>query len=191
MAPLRLGTLPESNPSACLSLACHPVCIMFRFFFRANRLLFLFLILPLLAACSNPADHDDDHDDHAEAHGIRLLSGSTTFYQVLEGEVSCSSAPCGIPVSIGQRLTGIEVQFLDEEGHEIHAEDLGNEFTMSFTVGTPGLALVEQSGRFGLNMTGVVAGTTTMQVLLNHDGHADLTSPPLSDANAIRITVAP
>lgn len=161
------------------------------FFFRANRFLFALLILPLLVACSNPADHDDDHDDHAEAHGIRLVQGSTVFYQVLEGQVSCLATPCGVPVTIGQNLTGIEVQFLDEEGHEIHAEDLGSEFTMSVTVGSPGLALVEQVGRFGLRMTGVVAGSTTMQVVLNHDGHADLTTPPLSDANAVRITVAP
>ncbi|MDA0875467.1 MAG: hypothetical protein O3C45_10465 [Bacteroidetes bacterium] len=164
---------------------------MYRFLFRANRLLFLFLILPLLAACSNPADHDDDHDDHADAHGIRLVSGSTTFYQVLEGEVSCSNAPCGITLPVGQSLAGIEVQFLDEEGNEIHAEDLESNFTMSFSVGSPGLAVVEQVGRFGLTMRGVVAGTTAMQVVLNHDGHADLTTPPLSDANAVRLTVAP
>lgn len=164
---------------------------MYRFSFRANRLLFLLLILPLLAACSNPADHDDHDEDHAEAQGIRLVRGSVTLYQVLNGQISCSAAPCGVSVSIGQNLTDIEVQFLDENGGEIHSEDLGTEFTMSYSVGSPGLALVEQVGRFGLKMTGVAAGSTAMQVVLNHDGHADLTTPPLSDASAIRVTVAP
>ena len=164
---------------------------MSRRIFRHHRFLSVFLILPLLAACSNPVDSHDEHEDHAEAQGIRLVSGSTTHYQVLKGLVTCPAAPCGVALTIGQPLSGIEVQFLDENGAEIHAEDLSPEFTLSFSVASPGLALVEQEGRFGLKMTGVTSGSTTMQVVLNHDGHADLTTPPLSDAGAVQLTVSP
>jgi hypothetical protein len=159
--------------------------------FKSTRLLFTALLLPalFLTACSdNPADHDDDHD-HAEAEGLQILQGSTVLYQVLEGEVTCDTAPCGIQVAVGQSLNGLEVAFIDHDGDEIHAEDLSDEFSMSFNVVSPGLVVVEPNGRFGLNVRGVVAGSTRMQVLLNHDGHADLTSPPVSDASAITITV--
>ncbi|NBW93599.1 MAG: hypothetical protein EBR20_04400 [Bacteroidetes bacterium] len=164
-------------------------------FFRASSLFSVVFALLFLTACdSNPADHDDhdhdhDHDEHAEAEGIQILNGSAVLYQVLEGEVTCDVAPCGISVPAGQSLTGLEVAFIDHDGDEVHSEDLGDEFNMSFTVVNPAVAIVEQNGRFGLNVRGTVSGTTAMQVLLNHNDHADLTSPPVSDASAIQIRV--
>lgn len=162
---------------------------MFRSHFRANLL--LFLIVPLMAACTNPVSSHDDHDEHAEAQGIRLVSGSTILYQVLEGQVSCTAAPCGLTVAQGQSLTDIVVEFLDANGLEIHEEDLGPEFTMTFTLGSSTVAEVTQTDRFALSVSGVASGSTAFHVVLNHNGHADLTTPPLSDANAIRITVTP
>jgi len=158
--------------------------------FRAASLFSVVFALLFLSACdSNPADHDDDHEEHAEAEGIQILQGSTVLYQVLEGEVTCDAAPCGITLGAGQTLTGLEVVFIDHDGDEVHAEDLGSEFDMSFSVVSPATAVVEANGRFGLNVTGVAAGTTRMQVQLNHNGHADLTSPPVSDDRALVITV--
>ena len=154
---------------------------------------FFLALFVFLAGCdSNPADHDDDdqdHDEHAEAEGIQILNGSAVLYQVLEGEVTCDTAPCGISVAAGQTLTDLEVAFIDHDGDEVHSDDFGNEFSFAFSVVSPGIAVVEQNGRFGLNVTGVVVGTTRMQVQLNHNGHADLTSPPVSDDSAILITV--
>ena len=159
-------------------------------FFQAASLFSVAFALVFLTACdSNPADHDDDHEDHAAAEGIQILNGSTVLYQVLEGDVTCAAAPCGISVAAGQSLTGLEVAFIDHEGNEVHSEDFGSEFDMSFSVVSPGIAVVEANGRFGLNVTGVVPGSTRMQVQLNHDGHADLTSPPVSDDRALTITV--
>ena len=161
-------------------------------FFQAASLFSVAFALVFLTACdSNPADHDDDHDhdEHAEAEGIQILNGSTVLYQVLEGEVTCDTPPCGIALAAGQSLTGLEVAFIDDDGDEVHSEDLGSEFDMSFSVVSPGIAVVEANGRFGLNVTGVVPGSTRMQVQLNHDGHADLTSPPVSDDRALTITV--
>lgn len=162
------------------------------FFLRKAPVAFTLAIFVFLAGCdSNPADHDDDHehDEHAEAEGIQIVNGSAVLYQALEGEISCDSAPCGITVAAGQALNGLEVAFVDHDGDEVHSEDLGDEFSMSFSVSSPGNVVVEQNGRFGLNVRGVVAGTSRLQVQLNHDGHADLTSPPLSDDTAILITV--
>jgi len=159
-------------------------------FFQAASLFSVAFALVFLTACdSNPADHDDDHEDHAAAEGIQILNGSTVLYQVLAGDVTCAAAPCGISVAAGQSLTGLEVAFIDHEGNEVHSEDFGSEFDMSFSVVSPGIAVVEANGRFGLNVTGVVPGSTRMQVQLNHDGHADLTSPPVSDDRALTITV--
>lgn len=148
------------------------------------------LSLLFLSACSsNPADHDDDHDEHAEAHGVQLVHGGAVLYQVLEGQVSCDAAPCGVQLAVGQQLNDIEVAFFDEDGDELHGEDLGSEFTMTFTLANGSIAAVVAADRFGLNMTGSTVGTTAMQVVLNHDGHADLTTPPLTDAGAIQVTV--
>jgi len=151
---------------------------------------FLLSAFVILTGCdSNPADHDDDHEEHAEVEGIQVLDGTTVLYQALDGNISCDAAPCGITVSTGQALNGLEVAFIDHDGDEVHSEDLDDEFSLSFTVASPGIAVVEQNGRFGLNVTGVVPGTTRMQVQLNHDGHADLTSPPVSNSDALLITV--
>lgn len=157
---------------------------------RKSSLAFFLVAFVILAGCGdNPADHDDDHEEHAEAEGIQILNGSTVLYQVLEGEVTCDAAPCGVSVAAGQSLSGLEVAFIDHDGDEIHAEDLDDEFDLSFSVVNTATAVVEQNGRFGINVRGVAAGTTRMQVQLNHNGHADLTSPPVSDSNAILITV--
>ena len=154
---------------------------------------FFLALFVFLAGCdSNPADHDDDdhdHDEHAEAEGIQILNGSAVLYQVLEGEVTCDTAPCGISVAAGQTLTGLEVAFIDHDGDEVHSDDFSDEFSLAFTVVAPATANVELNGRFGLNVSGVAAGTTRLQVQLNHNGHADLTSPPVSDDQAILITV--
>jgi hypothetical protein len=160
------------------------------FLYRAKSLFSIAFALLFLTACSsNPAGHDDDHDEYAEVEGIQILQGTAVLYQVLEGDVSCDSSPCGVSVAAGQTLSGLEVAWIDHDGDEVHSEDLDTEFTLGFSVVSPGTAVVEQNGRFGLNITGVVPGTTAMQVQLNHDGHADLTSPPASDASAIQITV--
>ena len=167
--------------------------IMSLFTLRKSSLAFFLAAFVVLAGCDdNPADHDDhdhDHDDHAEVEGIQILDGDAVLYQVLEGEVTCDTAPCGITVAAGQTLTALEVAWVDHDGDEVHSEDLDDEFSLGFSVVNPAVAIVEQNGRFGLNVRGVVAGTTAMQVQLNHDGHADLTSPPVSNASALQITV--
>ncbi len=170
-----------------------PVRTMKSTFFGASSLFSIVFALFFLTACSdNPADHDDDHDDHAEAEGIQILQGATVLYQVLEGVVTCDTAPCGITLASGQSLTGLEVAFIDDDGDEVHSEDLEeDEYSLAFSVDNAAVATVEQNGRFGLNIQGVAAGTTRMQVQLNHDGHADLTSPPMSDERALTITVTP
>ena len=161
------------------------------FTLRKSSLAFFLAAFFVLAGCDdNPADHDDhDHDDHAEAEGIQILDGDAVLYQVLEGEVTCDASPCGITVAAGQTLTALEVAFIDHDGDEIHSEDLDDEFSLGFSAVNSAVAVVEQNGRFGINVRGVAAGTTAMQVQLNNDGHADLTSPPTTNAGALQITV--
>ena len=160
--------------------------------FRKASIAFFLSLFVVVSGCdSNPADNDDDHDHdvHAEVEGIQIVNGSDVLYQALEGEITCDTAPCGIFVAAGQSLNGLEVAFIDHDGDEVHSEDLTDEFSLGFSVVSPGIAVVEQNGRFGLNVTGVTVGSTRMQVQLNHNGHADLTSPPVGDESAILITV--
>lgn len=145
----------------------------------------------MLFGCdSNPVD--DDHDgDHADAHGFSLLVGQAEVYRVLEGAVTCDADPCGIDVGVGQTVV-VETGFLAEDGDEVHAEDLGAEYTLAGETADTGVARFTRTaadGRFGFRIEGVAAGTTRLQLRLLHNDHADLTTPPLTDADAIIVRV--
>lgn len=156
--------------------------------FRATFVLPLCAIFFLTACSDNPASHDDDHEDHADAHGAELIVGNSVVYRVLEGEVSCDTAPCGISTVVGE-ATEVQVRFIDDDGDEVHEEDLEEGFTMTFSVNPPGVAVVEPVGDWGLRVTGVIAGSSVMQIQLNHEGHPDFITPPLENDGAIVIEV--
>lgn len=157
---------------------------------RATFALMLFSFLFLTACKDNPVGSDDHDDDHAEANGIELVRDGNVIYRVQEGVVSCDASPCGIFLQPGQATSDLEVHFIDADGDEMHAEDLEEGFTMSFSVDSPGVALVEQTGDWTIRVTGIVSGQSRLQINLEHNGHVDLTTPPVSDANAIAITVS-
>lgn len=161
------------------------------FFLRKAPIAFFIALFVFLSGCDGNPSEEDDNDEHAEAEGIQILNGSVVLYQALEGVITCTTAPCGISIASGQSLNGLEVAFIDHDGEEIHSEDLDSEFSLAFSVVNSGVATVVKNGRFGINVTGVSVGSTRMQVQLNHNGHPDLISPPVSDANAILITVRP
>lgn len=153
------------------------------------------LVLPAaltFAACdSNPVDdHDDDHA--AGVEGLTVMMNGAEVWRVLEGEVTCADAQCGFTIAIGEETPLITVEFLNHEGVEIHSEDLAAGFTLGHAFAQEGVAEFEQhpdDGKWSFHLHGESAGTTAFQVRLLHNGHADFTSPPVTAANALQVTV--
>ena len=116
---------------------------------------------------------DDDHDNHDEGHtdadGFILENESgTEVYREFEGAVTGSVA-----LSVGDTLE-LSVHFLDHEGNEIeHEEEEGDDHDHD-----------EEEHGAALHIIGVSSGSTSFQVQLMHDGHADYTS-----TNNVTVTV--
>lgn len=138
-----------------------------------NRIAKLFGILALTAvaapACDNPVD---DHDDeHAEAEGVVVLSGSTQLVRVLEGQVTGS-----LTVAAGATRPGLTVRFIDHDGRTI-APESGT--YLDVTSSNSAVATWQQNtaGEFGGQLRGVAAGAATLNFRLMHgavgSGHAD------------------
>lgn len=154
-------------------------------------LLVLLLAVGLTACDDNPVDDDGD-DEHASVEGLAVRLNGIVVYQVLEGAVTCASAPCGITVTEGEETALIRVEFLDRDGDEIHAEDLDEDFSLGYEIEDESIAQFEQhedDGKWNFHILGAQEGETNMQLQLLHVGHADFTTPPLGSANAITITV--
>ncbi len=134
----------------------------------------VFLIMGGLAACSNPAE-DDDHDEHADAEGLVLVLDDEEVVRVEEAEVTGS-----LTVGAGETTSDIEVEFLDHDGHEVHGEDLDEEFTLGVEVRGSEIVTVAYTGRWTFTLEGGDAGDTAIRVQLLHEGHADFTTPDIS-----------
>jgi hypothetical protein len=155
-------------------------------------------VMPVLSVClflfvsactDNPVGEGDHHDDHAEVNGLELVSGTTVVFRVLDGQVSCDAPPCGITLRLGEPSSTFEVHFLDDEGNEVHAEDLDAAFSLSFLVAAPEVASLEKLGDWSIKATAASVGATRIQLNLDHEGHPDFTTPPLANSDAISITV--
>ena len=134
----------------------------------------VFLIMSGLVACDNPAE-DDHHDEHADAEGLVLVIGGEEVVRVEEAEVTGS-----LSVGAGETTSDITVEFLDHDGHEIHGEDLDEEFSLDVEVRGSEIVTVANTGRWMFTLEGDEAGDTAIRVQLLHDGHADFTTPDIS-----------
>lgn len=146
------------------------------FKFRFTALFFMMASLVLFSACDdNPAD--DDHDEHADAEGLVLRANGQQIVEVKEGVVTGS-----ITVEAGDETALIQVEFRDHDGHEVHAEDLDAEFSLGYSFGDASIAGWEQHDgeRWEFHVLGLAAGTTTLELQLLHNDHADFRTPPIT-----------
>lgn len=132
------------------------------------------------SACENPVedDHDNDHE-HAEAEGLVLMSEGNELVRVESAQVSDTMI-----VALDESID-IEVEFLDEDGDHIHAEDFDEEFSLDWEVSDENalddadvvVITVTSTGDWSFSVEGAAAGEATLTVKLMHGEHADFTTP--------------
>ena len=158
---------------------------LFSWGIRPHVVLLLTSMLLFTAGCE---DDDHDHDEeHTDAEGFVLEDESgTKVYREFEGAMSGT-----ITLAVGDTLE-LSVHFLDHDGEEIEHEE-GEEEDHEDEIEVSGfdssIALVEAEDHeeegdhdheeehgMAIHVIGVSSGSTSFQLKLMHEGHADYTS---------------
>ena len=172
--------------------------LLFSRLLKACTIFSLSFVLLFTTGCE---DDDHDHDnEHTDADGFILENESgTEVYREFEGAVTGT-----VTLSVGDTLE-LAVHFLDHEGNEIeHEEEEEGEHEegeLEVSGSNASIAIVEveheeegddhdhdhdheEEHGAALHIIGVSSGTTSFQLKLMHDGHADYTS-----TNDVTVTV--
>ena len=149
--------------------------------------------------CEDESHDDHDHEEgHTDADGFILEDAAgNEVYREFEGAMTGS-----VTLAVGETLE-LSVHFLDHEGNEIaheEEEEEGEEHEDGLEVSgfDAGVAIVEVEEHeeegdddhdhdehgMALHVEGVSSGSTSFQLRLMHDGHADYTS-----TNNVPVTV--
>ena len=143
--------------------------------------------------CEDESHDDHDHEEgHTDADGFKLEDAAgNVVYREFEGAMEGS-----VTLAVGETLE-LSVHFLDHEGNEIaHDDDEGEDHEDGLEVSgfDVTVAVVEVEGHeeggdhddhgMALHDEVVSAGSTSFELRLMHDGHADYTS-----TNNVPVTV--
>ena len=144
--------------------------------------------------CEDESHDDHDHEEgHTDADGFILEDAAgNEVYREFEGAMTGS-----VTLAVGETLE-LSVHFLDHEGNEIahEEEEEGEDHEDGLVVegNDASIAVVEVEEHeeggdhddhgMALHVEGVSAGSTSFELKLMHDGHADYTS-----TNNVPVTV--
>ena len=165
---------------------------------KAYSILLLTGAMLFTIGCEDETADDHDHEEgHTDADGFILEDAAgNEVYREFEGAMTGS-----VTLAVGETLE-LSVHFLDHEGNEIahEEEEEGEEHEDGLEVSgfDAGVAIVEVEEHeeegdddhvhdehgMALHVEGVSAGSTSFQLRLMHDGHADYTS-----TNNVPVTV--
>ena len=153
---------------------------------KAHMVLLLSSVMFFTTGCEDDS-HDDHDEDHTDADGFILENESgTEIYREFEGAMTG-----GVALSVGETLE-LSVHFLDHEGNEIEhgddheEEEEDHEDGLAIDGFDSNIATVEVEHDHGhaIHVIGVSSGSTSFQLQLMHEGHADYTS-----TNNVPVTV--
>lgn len=147
----------------------------------------IFSVALLFAGCKNPAGNGDENHGHSIPYSIEFVQNGETVVSYSDGNTEGH-----FDVEEGQETVLITVEFLDEEDHEIHAEDLDDEYSPEWEVGDTSIAGIEQhenEGRWSFHIVGKAAGETSVQFKLMHINHEVFQTPSVDRSNAIPVHV--
>lgn len=154
---------------------------------------FLLLTITLFTACSdNPAGNDDDDHEHAEPFGLELVHEGNVIIEYFDSEVTEHQH---MHLHAGEEYA-FTVQFIDEDGERIHAEDFDEDYSLAWTIENEDVLQIEQhegDGKWSLHLIGVAGGESKVQFLLMHgtgdNAHADMETPGIDADNAIEFHI--
>tara|TARA_B100001094_G_C17702258_1_gene563282 strand:- start:89 stop:571 length:483 start_codon:yes stop_codon:yes gene_type:complete len=153
---------------------------------KAHMVLLLSSVMFFTTGCEDDS-HDDHDEEHTDADGFILEDESgTEIYREFEGAMTG-----GVALSVGETLE-LSVHFLDHEGNEIEhgddheEEEEDHEDGLAVSGFDSNIATVEVEDDHGhaIHVIGVSSGSTSFQLQLMHEGHADYTS-----TNNVPVTV--
>ena len=153
---------------------------------KAHMVLLLSSVMFFTTGCEDDS-HDDHDEEHTDADGFILEDESgTEIYREFEGAITG-----GVALSVGETLE-LSVHFLDHEGNEIEhgddheEEEEDHEDGLAVSGFDSNIATVEVEHDHGhaIHVVGVSSGSTSFQLKLMHEGHADYTS-----TNNVPVTV--
>ena len=165
-------------------------------FLRVIRPHVVLLLTSMLLFTTGCEDDDHDHDEgHTDAEGFVLEDESgTEVYREFEGAMTGT-----VTLAVGETLE-LTVHFLDHDGEEIEhdeEEEEDHEDGIEVSGFDSSIALVEVEGHdeegdhdhdeehgMAIHVIGVSSGSTSFQLQLMHEGHADYTS-----TNNVPVTV--
>tara|TARA_B100001093_G_scaffold465822_1_gene483776 strand:+ start:24 stop:545 length:522 start_codon:yes stop_codon:yes gene_type:complete len=170
--------------------------LLFSRLIKACTIFSLSFVLLFTTGCEDD-DHDNHDHGHTDADGFILENESgTEVYREFEGAVTGT-----VTLSVGDTLE-LAVHFLDHEGNEIEHEEEEEEHEegeIEVSGSNASIAIVEveheeegddhdhdheEEHGAALHIIGVSSGSTSFQLQLMHDGHADYTS-----TNDVTVTV--
>ena len=160
--------------------------LLFSRFIKACTIFSLSFVLLFTTGCEDD-DHDNHDHGHTDADGFILEDESgTEIYREFEGAITG-----GVALSVGETLE-LSVHFLDHEGNEIEhgddheEEEEDHEDGLAVSGFDSNIATVEVEDDHGhaIHVVGVSSGSTSFQLKLMHEGHADYTS-----TNNVPVTV--
>ena len=160
---------------------------MFRINFK-QFFVFVFTAVVAISCDNSPASSEEEHLD---VDGLSIEHNGTEVYRELEGEVVINNISLGVNDTL--HLT---VHFLDHEGNEIEhdEEEEDHEDGLSISGFDSNIAIVEAEDHEeeeddhdhdeeehgnAIHVIGVSSGSTSFQLELMHEGHADYTSTNL------------
>jgi hypothetical protein len=138
------------------------------------------------AGCSNPASNDD-HEEHVRPYSMEFIMNGESIVTYDSGNVSGH-----FDVGEDQETSLITAKFFDEDGNEIHSEDLSDEYSLAWDITNTDHAEIKQhdgDGRWSFHIVGKSAGETTVQFLLMHIDHSVFETNGTEQDNAITIQV--
>lgn len=150
------------------------------------RIFVIALIAGAFAACdSNPIEDDDDHEHTlSDIYRLELVMNGQEIVVIEENELT-GGDPGRIVVEEGEETPLISLEAFDEDGDEIHLDELDDEYFLEAGIEDETIAEFEQheeDGRWAFHIHGRAAGATTLELDLMHNPdnpHSDYTTPEI------------
>jgi len=155
--------------------------------FSTKLIALTFTVVLLFAGCNNPASNADVHEEHVRPYSMEFIMNGKSIVTYELGNVSGH-----FDIGEDQETSLITAEFFDEDGNEIHSEDLSDEYSLAWDIANADHAEIEQhdgDGRWSFHIVGQSAGETTVQFLLMHIDHSVFETNGTQQDNAITIQV--